>query len=202
MFELTSEWLKDCENHHRPCGENAKLNWYPTRLLRISDNNIQLVQCDRDTGLGPYATLSHCWGREEFFCLTLSTISQFLDGVSIDKLPLTFQDTFATVRALGISYVWIDCYCIIQGSEEDWRHEVGRMRDVYAHSVLNIAAADASSPYEGLFRIRQTLHTKTTFISWQPTNKADTATTNYKTSEAGSLESWVPHFESYNNHLF
>jgi hypothetical protein len=51
--------------------------------------------------------------------------------------------------------VWIDSVCIIQDSEEDWQKESATMRDVYANSTCNIAAAASTNTHGGLFRPRQ-----------------------------------------------
>ncbi|KAF2653755.1 HET-domain-containing protein, partial [Lophiostoma macrostomum CBS 122681] len=108
---------------------------------------------------GPYASLSHCWGRNYFLRLTTTTIETFKAGVPFADFPVTFQHTITTVRALGIRYLWIDCYCIIQGndkvSQTDWAREVDKMRDVYSHSFINIGAATTDNPFGGLFRARE-----------------------------------------------
>lgn len=63
------------------------------------------------------------------------------------------------IQNLGIKYLWIDCYCIIQGidsiAQADWAHECSRMRKVYSSSLINIGAAHAHGPNEGLFSTRQ-----------------------------------------------
>jgi len=58
---------------------------------------------------------------------------------------------------LGFHRIWIDALCIIQDDDNDWKHEAARMADVYANSVLTIAAWSASSCDEGLFTIRDPL---------------------------------------------
>ncbi|KAK9415706.1 putative Heterokaryon incompatibility domain-containing protein [Seiridium unicorne] len=103
-------------------------------------------------------------------------MARFMDGVSLDSLPLTFREAAEVVRGLGIRYLWIDCYCIIQGgsdeAREDWSREVDKMRRVYMNSSLNIAAADSNGPDGALFRNRNVQDAKNNFIQWQPTKDA------------------------------
>ncbi|KAK8058939.1 hypothetical protein PG994_009387 [Apiospora phragmitis] len=66
----------------------------------------------------------------------------------------TFQKCIKATREVGIRYLWIDCLCIIQDSEEDWQLEAGIMEQVYSNCYLNIAASESSNGSEGLFRER------------------------------------------------
>jgi hypothetical protein len=98
-----------------------------------------------------YATLSYCWGRDEFIKLTLDTLDSFLDIVPYKDLPETFKDAIHIARRLGLEYIWIDALCIIQGKDDngDWSRESGRMRTVYGSAFVNIAASSATNVYEG-----------------------------------------------------
>ena len=58
---------------------------------------------------------------------------------------------------LGFRYIWIDSLCIIQDDTKDWEAEAALMHQYYKLSLLTIAAADASSSEDGLFRDRDRL---------------------------------------------
>lgn len=100
-------------------------------------------------------------------------MSQLLEGIPLTAFPKTFQQAITTVRGLGIDYLWIDCYCLIQGSDPeaqaDWEYEAARMAQVYSNTVTNIGAAQASSPAQGLFSTRATENFKTSNVRWRPT---------------------------------
>lgn len=38
-------------------------------------------------------------------------------------LPKTFRDALQFIKAIGISFIWIDSFCIIQDSVKDWEFE-------------------------------------------------------------------------------
>ena len=67
-------------------------------------------------------------------------------------LSKTFQDAISLTKALGIKYSWIDSWCTIKNSEEDWKIEAAQMGNVYKNSYCNIAATRASNSNEGLFK--------------------------------------------------
>lgn len=121
------------------------MEWHPTRLLDVSVDPVRLRISSEGQISGPYATLSHCWGTERFWVLSKETMSQLLEGVPLTAFPNTFQQAITTVRRLGIDYLWIDCYCIIQGldplAQADWEYEATRMSQVYSNTVINIGAA-------------------------------------------------------------
>ncbi|KAI1169098.1 heterokaryon incompatibility protein-domain-containing protein [Nemania serpens] len=176
-LELARTWLSHCEDNHHNCrkGQQRNKHWHPSRLLSLSsDSFVRLVisHDNSDAVWKPYATLSHCWGSREFFKLTSETIPLFLEGVNTACLPLTFQETISVVRSLGIAFLWIDSYCIIQGTDEeardDWACEVKNMRHVYQNSHLNIAATESTNPFHGLLRHRDHSGLSTLRIFWRP----------------------------------
>lgn len=97
----------------------------------------------------PYATLSYCWGLEPFTMLKPETYDAFMKAISAPDLPKTFRDAIDIARQIGMSYIWIDALCIIQGDSTDWQREAGQMRHVYGGSYLNIAATTATSAHQG-----------------------------------------------------
>lgn len=72
-----------------------------------------------------HVTLSHCWGSSLPYQLTMQTIAVLKsDGMlPLSQLGRTFQEAIEVTRRLGVSYIWIDCLCIIQDSVEDWERE-------------------------------------------------------------------------------
>lgn len=145
-----------CQEEHSSCSEGMKQGWYPTRLLDVSKDEIRLCNSNDGPLSGSYATLSHCWGTEEFAVLTTKTLSDLQGGWPMSFFPLTFQQTIITIRRLGIRCLWIDCYCIIQGDERDWEQEAFQMGQVYLNAIINIGAGHASDPSQGLFASRKT----------------------------------------------
>ncbi|TVY14465.1 hypothetical protein LARI1_G009084 [Lachnellula arida] len=121
---LAASWLSECRGKHATCNTASSSDWRPSRLIEISSDKIRLVLTATENVDKPYATLSHCWGSAEFFVLNSQNIRRFLEGIPMDQIPRTFQETVIMIRNLGIKYLWIDCYCIIQGidsvAQADW----------------------------------------------------------------------------------
>ncbi|KAL0938480.1 het domain protein [Colletotrichum truncatum] len=80
---------------------------------------------------------------------TKATLGTFSQSISEDLLPKTFQDAIRITRSLGIPYLWIDSLCIVQDDPEDWQEEASKMKDVYAGSILTIAASDGEDSHWG-----------------------------------------------------
>ncbi|KAI0966577.1 heterokaryon incompatibility protein-domain-containing protein [Xylaria arbuscula] len=155
-FRIAKFWLNECLTTHESCSKRLLDGWKPSRLLDVSENKIKLVLGNsEETRQHPYVTLSHCWGTRPFSVLNATSMPRYIEGVDMGQFEPTFQDVIKIVRRLGVRYLWIDCYCIIQGSEAeavaDWKYESLRMGHVYANGLLNIGALDSDGPSHGIF---------------------------------------------------
>jgi hypothetical protein len=98
-----------------------------------------------------YATLSYCWGKEMSAGSTTTTknVRERQQRLEIIGQSKTIQDAFTVARGLQIRYIWIDALCIIQDSDVDWASESSKMADIYARSLITIAADMSFSCSEG-----------------------------------------------------
>ena len=68
QWSLAQSWLEECTQDHKRCNDHTgSPTWYPTRLLDLGAHGDQLGRLSVMTTsltppLGPYVTLSHCWG--------------------------------------------------------------------------------------------------------------------------------------------
>jgi hypothetical protein len=153
-------WLRECDMSHIRCAQRRRerVRQTPTRLLQVQpfepSSKVHLRQAAQIPENARYATLSHCWGQYMPVKLQRGTFQAFLDGIDVDRLPLTFQQAIVLTRSLGIEYVWIDSLCIIQDDENDWANECTRMTSVYMNSFINIGANAARDSRGGLFQQR------------------------------------------------
>ena len=170
VFETARKWIRDCEEQHPECRHvSTPQTEYPTRLLHIESTStvprVRLVsqkhgeqRYEQPPMTGHYVSLSHCWGQKHFNTLTSLTLSDYLNSVPWEKLPLTFRDAIQFAAKLGISWIWIDALCILQGkdeaSREDWLYEASRMREVYKNAYFNISATASRDSSEGVYRAR------------------------------------------------
>jgi hypothetical protein len=76
------------------------------------------------------------------------------EGIRWSELDNNFQDAITVTRDLGISYIWIDSMCIVQGKCGDFNVEGDLMHKVYRNSFCNLAAAASSDSRGGFFRNR------------------------------------------------
>lgn len=185
VLKLVKSWLEQCLDTHAGAAQR-KTTWYPKRLLDLSQKKIRLVRSATYSPKDPYVTLSHCWGTKPFLVLDTENEAWFEAGVDISVFPSSFQDVMSVSRVLGIRYLWIDCYCIVQSEEtkiSEWTTESATMRNTYENGILNIGVANASSPYEGCFRRRDTSLASAFQIAW---HDREESTSIYRLSQEPS----------------
>lgn len=151
-FDIADKWLRTCSDSHESCCGKSQLR-RPTRLVSIGDDVVKLVLTTDWETLPRYATLSYCWGRDDFLKLTSDKLDSFLNAIPYEDLPKTFKDAIYIARRLGLNYLWIDALCIVQAKNDsmDWLRESGHMRSVYGGGYVNIAASSATNVHEGCF---------------------------------------------------
>ncbi|KAH7061770.1 heterokaryon incompatibility, partial [Paraphoma chrysanthemicola] len=91
-----------------------------------------------------YVALSHRWATS--CCphsLKTTNLQQYQASIPTSQLPKNFIDAIAITEVLGLSYLWIDCLCIIQDSTSDWEIESANMDAVYLNATVTIAAGAA-----------------------------------------------------------
>jgi hypothetical protein len=157
---LISHWFNTCLHQHSKCEASGGQRWYPRRVLDVSGDYVCLLETADHALNGPYATMSHCWGVKRFLTMTSENKAEFEAGIDLAILPRNFQDAITLAKSLSIRYIWIDCYCIMQSSDSDDHKkekllDIAQMKQVYANSILNIAASHGSSPEAGCFVERE-----------------------------------------------
>ena len=128
----------------------------PTRLLdvgTVASPDLKLV-LSRSYTVGPYATLSHCWGKARIHTTTIARLAQHLQSISLSALPRTFKDAISITRRLGLRFLWIDSLCIVQDDEMDWFREAAAMASVYGNSYITLMASRSSSSGESFLEPR------------------------------------------------
>jgi len=160
-----NRWIDTCMRDHQDCSkawhdQQSKLSFLPTRLLDVDtgdDSVIRLVDTKTTKVKGPYCTLSHAWGPREkpFLTTTVWNMAKHLiTGITLDELPLNFQQAIQVTRFLKVRYIWIDSLAIVQEPFGDFAKEADLMHRVYRYSHCNIVAADSKDAHGGLFRER------------------------------------------------
>ena len=162
-FERLNGLLHTCTTEHdesnRYRADQARKRKLPTRLVDVDqcfdDNIVRVIESKNLSVDIPYMTLSHRWGSDSGYSLTKASYRSFQGDIRLYSLPLNFREACITTKRLGCRSIWTDFLCIYQESELDWLREASRMADIYAMSLLTIAASASSNTQQGLFRNRQ-----------------------------------------------
>jgi hypothetical protein len=143
-FEIASRWLKNCVESHSSCRPPTELQKPPKRLIHVGNKtqNPFLVETFPDLQLVEWLSLSYCWGGEPSKKLTNESINGLKNGTPLANFDATIQDAILVTRALGISYIWIDALCIIQGGDE-WGEEASKMNEIYGGSTVTLVIASS-----------------------------------------------------------
>lgn len=151
-----SSWLRECIDKHPQCGQTLPPNSpVAARVLEVFDEHgdphLRLASTsDLDLYKTPYMVLSHCWGGVKIESSTTpANVNEYYTSIDICKLPKSFREAVQITRSLGLRYLWIDSLCIIQGSEEDWERESGKMAYIFRGATLTLSASTAHNSKEG-----------------------------------------------------
>ncbi|KAH6879531.1 heterokaryon incompatibility protein-domain-containing protein [Thelonectria olida] len=155
QMQFLSRVLQKCLDNHQCAPEEN--SFMPTRLVHVQVIDGQYAtRLVTDVSLGPYVTLSHCWGRSfpSYAKTTESNIQSRCSplGIAWEELPQTFRDAVAVTERLGFEYIWIDALCIIQDSPSDWEAESRLMSEVYSYCALMLSSDASSDTNVGFFR--------------------------------------------------
>jgi hypothetical protein len=138
----------------------------PTRVLEIvkrpgqNRSHLRLLE----TGSmepEPYAALSYCWGGPQ--PVTTTNDSYPRHSLIIDKqaLPASVRDAVLVVEKIGIRYLWIDAFCIVQDDQEDKNWEIVKMPLIYSQATVTIVASRAKGVTEGFLHDRSRMGEET-----------------------------------------
>ena len=156
-FEIASRWLSNCVEGHSSCRPPTELQKPPKRLIHVGNETQSpfLVETFPDLQHVEWLSLSYCWGEkgEPSMKLTNDKMDEFKNGIPLAKFDATIQGAISVTRALGISYIWIDALCIIQGGNE-WSEEASKMNEIYGGSKVTLVIASSESVKDGFLNGR------------------------------------------------
>ncbi|KAK1728685.1 heterokaryon incompatibility protein-domain-containing protein [Colletotrichum acutatum] len=157
--EWVQSQLQRCDYH---CDHGKpELPFIPTRLIYVGQNEddaprLVIVENMLDSGMIDaleYATLSYCWGSKEDALQQVTTTNETIltncQGIPLGSLSPVVRDTIKVCRAIGISYLWVDALCIIQGDNVDWDRESQMMGQIYHSCYVTICPLSSRSCLEG-----------------------------------------------------
>lgn len=153
---LARAWLQQCFEKHGDCSTERPVE-LPTRLIAVGEENVKEPHLSYTAGQkGRYLTLSHQWGEPSSSITRTytSNLEEMLVEIPLSSMAQNFKDAITVTRTLGYQYLWIDSFCIVQDSTEDWQRECSKMASIYENADLTIAASYASSSTVGFLESR------------------------------------------------
>jgi hypothetical protein len=155
---IVKKALSECEDGCG-CDPLRTLEFKPTRLLDLraweGNDSITLVDTSSlsERSVLRYAALSYCWesvsDAASQLKTTVATIASHMDHIRGESLTPVIRDAVKATRALSLDFLWIDALCTIQGDDQDWTRESGRMDSIYINSYCTICATASSTCLDG-----------------------------------------------------
>lgn len=147
-IEIAKQWISACSSSHEACShiQDTEL---PTRVIDCGTPGTDPRLIQTQGMKGQYITLSHCWGDAKPPVTTAHNLKSRMLCIPYSTLPRTFRDAVDIVRELGFQFLWIDGFCIIQGDEDDWKHESALMGRYLFRSALTITGPAAKDAFTG-----------------------------------------------------
>lgn len=152
-LEQASSWVRECvesTSQHDPkhllCSPPADSRVAPTRLVKLAILNGELSVRLYETRFGEqlrYACLSYCWGGDQPTKTIKASYDSYLQTIPISTLAKTLQDAVTVTYSLGLSFLWVDCLCIIQDDETDMTAQLSLLPSTYSNSHVTICASSA-----------------------------------------------------------
>ncbi|CAG8951483.1 hypothetical protein HYFRA_00007399 [Hymenoscyphus fraxineus] len=113
----------------------------PSHLRVIDCSSYNVILAPKDV---QYAALSYQWGNKS------STFDLATNKKLPTLLPATIKDSIAATLSLGLQYLWVDAYCILQNDEEDFKNQIRQMDLIYQFASITIFAVTGTSSDSGL----------------------------------------------------
>ena len=116
----------------------------------------EIVVLGQYTGLS-YATLSYvCGSSETLWKLPKASDRWFTDFEGKRRHPLptqvpqTIADAMVVAQQVGLSYLWVDSFCISQDDPVELATQINAMYEIYTYATLCIVAASAKDSQSGI----------------------------------------------------
>lgn len=128
----------------------------PDRVISIDrgEHGIKLKLLETKGLAEPYCTLSYVWRSDQEMKTTHATLDQYKNEIPFEELPATVQHAVTTTDKLGLSYLFIDAFCIIQKDSTDIQNQLSQMPDIYTNATVTILAGRAINVNDGFLQDR------------------------------------------------
>ncbi|KAH9885804.1 heterokaryon incompatibility protein-domain-containing protein [Cubamyces lactineus] len=145
--------MRDCAKNHKDCPPLVLDSQLPTRVIDCFDP-LRPRLFASEGKLGQYAALSYVWGEAQPHSTTKARVDAYTRSIDISTIPRTIREAIEVTHKLGLRYLWVDSFCIIQDSREDKTRELVRLRRIFHDACITIVAACAPSASAGFLHDR------------------------------------------------
>lgn len=155
-FEDASEALRICTARgpkHANCIPKKK-SILPTRVIDCLDLENPKIHVANQSEEDFYAALSYVWGEHQPNKTTTANLPLYTEKIEPSLIPQTIRDALHCTRKLGLRYLWVDSFCILQDSNDDKKREIARMREIFRGAFVTIVAASADKVSQGFLQDR------------------------------------------------
>ncbi|KAI0022034.1 heterokaryon incompatibility protein-domain-containing protein [Xylariomycetidae sp. FL0641] len=156
-----ANWISQCdESHGGRCHDFSGFAKVPApsisrlTLVDVIQQRLVYIQIP-DARKLRYVALSYVWGPPQYQENSLESCQGNLQklqqvGSLAGLVPDTIRDAMGLVKALGLTFLWVDRLCIVQDDLASKAYQVQQMGDIFANAYLTLVAADGDSVYSGL----------------------------------------------------
>ncbi|KAH7377834.1 heterokaryon incompatibility protein-domain-containing protein [Pyrenochaeta sp. MPI-SDFR-AT-0127] len=166
-IDTISSWIQECNKNHTGSCHGISDLWQV--IERVS--GLIFIDVERNCLVGPsfhgseaceYIALSYVWGTStgEPFQTVLENFDALQQENAFNipryssRMPKTIRHAIDLTQALGIRYLWVDKFCIIQDDHAGKAQQIAAMASIYANAYITIVVAegeDGDSGIPGLF---------------------------------------------------
>lgn len=136
-LDLARQWLNLCQSSHVSC-QHLEARFETLQVFSCRDR----TKCHIDSSES-YACLSYVWGEH------LTEEREDLAS-NLHQTPQTIEDAISVSLSLGISYLWIDRYCIDQRDLQEKHDMIRTMDRICQGAEVTIVAPTGHNPQYGL----------------------------------------------------
>ncbi|KAK4178050.1 heterokaryon incompatibility protein-domain-containing protein [Triangularia setosa] len=161
-------WIRTCEDTHPKV--LGSIHTFPAEMKTLRVIDVEegcLVTVPTPCR---YACLSYVWGENASSHVHLTSETKAIlenpgifnkGSVSISQVYL---DAIKVTRDIGLRYLWVDAFCIVQDDDAEKATIISQMGALYGNAVITITASASFSPLEGLPGVGKTSRTRSQVV--------------------------------------
>lgn len=151
-WQRLRNWIKECVDHHTHESPDYLLRENVLESLLFIDVEKDCIVSAPSSSI--YIALSYVWGDHAAGMIqtTKQSINNFRKAGSLPspRIPATIKHAMLTCRMLGVRYLWLDRFCIVQDDELQKHEQIRSMGMIYSCALLTICATAGSNADYGL----------------------------------------------------